>query len=392
MTTADPVESAAPPRRVAHGLIPHIPSLAGFWARFFALVLDIVFLHYFFRFCAWGLGELVFRDERITAAGSMFVFLYYFASLNGPQGGGATIGKAILRLRTSTLDGGVPTWSQSLARTLLFFPFVLTFHGLSAAIPEMPEGTLPRFGALAVTAVLAVALLTANSVAAGFNPFKQGMHDFWAGTVVRHRSEVPLDFEGMKGALGPNWMRHHVQPQYSARITFALVFAGISALLWPLASGSQLPLPPPAQPLLERLPSLAGARLGATHLMWGSVLTDPAVDRAATTGTIERAIEESADRTPRIEFELNRRSAWPVAPESPELRRDAEKFARGYFEELARRRHLPVQEEYTGPIVLGVKLSLRADLILYTAERDVAAFEFPIEGTLPKSALLGKRP
>ncbi len=391
MPSTDPAAPALPPPRVAHGLIPHIPSLAGFWARFFALLLDIVFLHYFFRFCAWGLGDLVFRDERITAAGSMFVFLYYFASLNGPQGGGATIGKAILRLRTSTLDGGVPTWSQSLGRTLLFFPFVFTFHGLNAAVPELPEEVMPRFLAMAVTAVLAVAVLTANTVAAGFNPFKQGLHDFWAGTVVRHRTEPPLDFAAMKEALGPNWMRHHMQPQYSARITFGLVFIGISAILWPMASGSQLPLPPPAQPLLERLPSLSGTRLGATQLMWGSALTDPAVDRASTTGTLERAIEESSDRAPRIEFELFRRSAWPAAPDDPALRRDAEKFALGYLEELVRRRHLPVQEEYAGPIVLSVKLTLRADLILYTKERDVAAFEYATEGALPRSALLERR-
>lgn len=375
-----PAEPAAQPSLKSYALIPRIPSLAGYWQRFFAMLLDLIFLHYFLRFSAWGLGSLLFVDERLTTFGAIAVFFLYFTSLNGPPGRGATIGKTIMRMRVSTLDGQIPTWGQAFTRTALFFPFVFTFHTLKPFFQEWPEGTTDRLLLFLATAGLAIATIVANSVAASFNPFKQGLHDFWSGTVVRRIGDPVIDFAGMRALLGPAWEKHYRQPQYSGRITFIIIYLGMASIFWSAVRDPKLAAPFTGSDIIAGIPALEGSHLTTFQLVQddGMLPSESDTSEAETSTTLSIDDPEFEGAT-QVRIQLSRATAWPLGADDPALEAAAEKFVRAFLIAAEAADRMPEQIEGKDRIDAEIVLSTQADLILYAAERDHALFHVRIE-------------
>lgn len=375
-----PAEQPPQPALKSYVLIPRLPSLAGYWQRLFALLLDLIFLHYFLRFSAWGLGSLLFVDERITTIGAISVFFLYFTSLNGPPGRGATIGKTILRMRVSTLDGQIPTWGQAFTRTALLFPFVFTIHTLKPFLNEWPEGTTDRLLLFLATFGLAIASIVANSVSASFNPFKQGMHDYWAGTVVRRINDPAIDFAGMRALLGPSWEQHYRQPQYSGRITFIIMYIGIGSIFWSSGRDPKFTAPFTGSEIIAGIPALEGARLATFQLIPhdSSLPPEDAPEFVETSSTLSL---DDPDREPptRVHIQLTRATAWPLAKDDPALQAAAEKFARMFLVAAEKADRMPEALVGKDRIAVEILLSTEADLILYAAERDHAIFHLLVE-------------
>jgi len=375
-----PATPAEQPSLKSYALIPRIPSLAGYWQRFFAMLLDLIFLHYFLRFSAWGLGSLLFVDERITTFGAIAVFFLYFTSLNGPPGRGATIGKTIMRMRVSTLDGQIPTWGQAFTRTALFFPFVFTFRSLEPFLHEYPEGTMDRLMLWLATMGLAIATVVANSVAASFNPFKQGLHDFWSGTVVRRINDPVIDFAGMKSLLGQHWEKHYRQPQYSGRITFLIIYLGMASIFWSAVRDPKLAVPFTGSEFIAGIPALEGSRLSTFQLVPndGSELdAEPVID-SETSSTLALSDPEMEGAT-RVRIQLSRSTAWPLAADDPALEAGVQKFVRTFLAAAEKADRMPEQIKGETRFDVEVVLSTEADLILYTAERDLTLFRVLIK-------------
>ncbi len=344
------------------------------------MLLDLIFLHYFLRFSAWGLGSLLFVDERLTTFGAIAVFFLYFTSLNGPPGRGATIGKTIMRMRVSTLDGQIPTWGQAFTRTALFFPFVITFHTLKPFFQEWPVGTTDRMMLFLATAGLAIATIVANSVAASFNPFKQGLHDFWSGTVVRRISDPVIDFAGMRALLGPAWEKHYRQPQYSGRITFIIIYLGMGSIFWSAVRDPKLAAPFTGSEIIAGIPALEGSHLTTFQLVPddGSLSEDVGAIDAETSSTLSIDDPESNGVT-RVRIQLSRATAWPLGADDPALETASEKFVRAFLIAAEAAGRMPEQIKGKDRIDAEIVLSTQADLILYAAERDHALFQVRIE-------------
>ncbi|MCX8037006.1 MAG: RDD family protein [Candidatus Sumerlaeia bacterium] len=162
-----------------------IPPLAGFWFRLGALAIDIFLLRIVF--------QLTFPLLRTPALqmGSWSVFLgvavafIYLFLAEGPVGKGVTVGKAILGIRTTSLLGEPLSPAAAAVRAALLMvlavPFLcaewtghLVLYGNQTAI----------FFAAGIANGLARAYIVANAFLCVLHPFKQGVHDLAAGSLV----------------------------------------------------------------------------------------------------------------------------------------------------------------------------------------------------------------
>lgn len=217
--------------------MPKLP-LIGFLHRLLAFVLDIMIV----LSTIWLLSNSL--SPAVVALGEFYPYLtalamfLYFALLNGPLGKGQTIGKMVVRIQVTDLDGATPDLRQGLLRTAILFPsFVL--GPLAAAIIGHPSSLMEEylFSVIAVYPVFAMVLTT--SLIIPFNPFKQGLHDFLGQTLVRpaNRTETP-DFEELTASVGSGWLKFHRQPQISGGITLAMLFSLLCFLLSPYRYGT----------------------------------------------------------------------------------------------------------------------------------------------------------
>jgi uncharacterized RDD family membrane protein YckC len=153
------------------------------------------------------------------------LFFAYIVLFNGPFGKGRTIGKMLLGIAVTDYDGKPASYPQVILRTGIYLPVFFTAPLANAFIGTI-DSMMELYIRGLVTSVPLVAMVLANVLVIPFNPFKQGIHDYFAKTLVRmYNPEGGYpDFESLAGVIGADWRRFHRQPQLSGGITFALVF------------------------------------------------------------------------------------------------------------------------------------------------------------------------
>lgn len=357
--------------------IPRLPSMAGFWQRFFALAFDLTVLSYGLWLLVRGAGDLAFRFPLATQLLSALLFLGYFAALNGPVGGGRTLGKRVFRMRTTTLEGGVPTWRQAVLRTALLFPFTIATHLVLPFLDLDPtrHGDSWLMGMTSVALVFA--FMIANSSAIAFNGFKQGLHDHAAETFVHRDDEELRDFASLHALLGAEWRMHYRQPQFSSRITLLLVIGMFGWMLW------QRDVSHPALKL-----QLEAAALPRPEALEGVEIRPQVFDM---TGRLPTAASELPKETedgspapavPYAKVVLSRRA--PFAAPAEELLAGAEELGAAYLRLFTASGGGP-KEGYSGPVDVdaAVVQALRVGGVLVPVERTVATATFTVEITIP---------
>ncbi|MDX2176817.1 MAG: RDD family protein [Candidatus Sumerlaeia bacterium] len=347
--------------------LPRLPSMAGFWQRFFALAFDLTLLGYGMWLLARLFDELVFRHPAAAQAASGLVFLGYFAALNGPVGGGKTLGKRLFRLRTTTLDGAVPGWTAAIERTVVAFPFTIATH-LALPFVHLDEARPGDFWLIAMSAVgLPFAFMLANGSALLFNAFKQGLHDHAAGTVVRREDEPLLDFAAAKAMLGDNWRMHYRQPQFSARITLLLVLGMFAWIFWAREAATPLEKLKQEAAELERPATLAG------------VAVRPNVfDRMGRAPSADSPLPgDGATPVPYAKLTLQRSARYDAEPAV--LARDATALATAYLRLFASSGRAGAA--YSGPVDVDVAVvqAVRLAGVLIPFEREAALATFTVE-------------
>lgn len=214
--------------------MPRLP-VSGLGIRILAILVDLIcivmFLHLLSRVIPgffWTLGA---SSPFVTG----FLTFLYFILLNGKLGKGRTLGKMLVGIRVTDYDGNPPTMRQSIIRTVILFPMFVATPLLVLLIGHSRGAYLDYFAFMVKNAPF-FALLLANVVSIPFNPFKQGLHDFFATTMVRpgRRVEEPvLAFSEMTERVGHSWIKFHRQPQYSAGIAFLLILALLGFVRYP---------------------------------------------------------------------------------------------------------------------------------------------------------------
>jgi uncharacterized RDD family membrane protein YckC len=211
--------------------MPVLP-VTGFFRRLGALAFDLLLLYTLQRFATFVLNEAFLSNpDGAWFLAGLLAFLY-FALGYGPIGKGQTVGKWLVAIRVTTLDGDVPSLPAAALRTVVLMPFFLTAWIVNAALFREPTFANTQFS-LITTIVLMISLIVANLFAIVFNPFKMGMHDYVAKTLVRPAALQPESFADLRARIGPGWRKHYLQPQLMGLGTFLIVFVFLVFNQWP---------------------------------------------------------------------------------------------------------------------------------------------------------------
>lgn len=215
-------------------------GVAGFWRRVGGFAFDFVVIWFATRLIGGAMGDrLLANADAAWMAGGIGTLLY-FALQFGPLTGGRTLGMRLVGVRVVTLEGGVPGHGAAFLRALVLLPGLV----VSRALTPMLTANDDFFGgqlATLLTVWLTFALFTAQLLAIVFNPFKMGLHDYAARTMVRPAVDDLPSFERMQEIIGPLWRRYYMQPLVTGVATFLVVFGFALIANWPtqLDAGSR---------------------------------------------------------------------------------------------------------------------------------------------------------
>lgn len=180
-----PVPREQRPREAFVGLMP----------RSAALLIDMVLIYFAGYTLALGLRRpLMDLGPWLPLLSTALAFIYFWLG-NGPVGGGATFGKAILNLHVSTTAGegrAIPGYGQAFRRTLLQFPLIyLALYQFGRSLLDVP----PMWGALgdAVIRTVVIALLITFGYSMITHPQRATWYDLWSGVRVTP-DPTPRDF------------------------------------------------------------------------------------------------------------------------------------------------------------------------------------------------------
>jgi uncharacterized RDD family membrane protein YckC len=205
---------------------PAVLPVSGFWRRLGAFVIDGLVLGVVGAICGALMFDTLAQLGVYGRAIGFAVALVYFGLLNSRLGGGQTLGKRVLSIRATMLDGRLLSVPRSLLRySVLGVPFFLNNAPLPMDVVMSPLGyllSLVVFGGLLSIIYLFV-----------FNrATRRSLHDFAAGSWVVRAETVQL-----VGPVPPLWRGH--------LIVVALVL--LASLLAPLG----------AQRLSQKVPEFA---------------------------------------------------------------------------------------------------------------------------------------
>jgi len=176
-----PISTAAP--------APAPGRVAGFWVRVLSDVIDAVVLGVFGMLLAIPLRGVFERlGERGVFIG-LAVPLAYSGVLQSRIGRGQTLGKRLLGLRVTKVDGSFLSLDRSLVRyVLVSFPVYQTAVAY-ALVTVLPFLRLEWI--VAISSGLATAIFLGCFFVIPFHPLKRGLHDLLAGSIVTRGG--PLD-------------------------------------------------------------------------------------------------------------------------------------------------------------------------------------------------------
>jgi uncharacterized RDD family membrane protein YckC len=227
--------SDAPAPTAPRGFLnmPRLP-VAGFFSRVFAFMLDFALLIGAIHLLSNALPDLFWALGRASGYVTGLFFFLYFVLFDGPFGKGRTIGKTVLGIAVTDYDGQSPTYRQAAIRAAVLMPaFVLI--PVAETIFGHGGSEMERYLKTALGSFPMIAMLLATGLVIPFNPFKQGMHDYVAGTLVQpNKGEArPQPLVELAALVGGQWRVFHRQPQISGLVTFMLFFAVLLIMSWP---------------------------------------------------------------------------------------------------------------------------------------------------------------
>jgi uncharacterized RDD family membrane protein YckC len=173
--------------------------IAGFWRRLVAFAVDAFLLGIVGSALGWSMYGPMARLGGYARLLGFAIALAYFGVLNSRIGGGQTLGKRLLGIRVTRVNGGLMSLPRSMLRySVLGIPFFLNYAPIPPQVALSPVGyliSLLLFGGMFSIIYLYI-----------FNRrTRRSLHDFVAGTWV-----LRDDPGAGAPALVPVWPGHLV--------------------------------------------------------------------------------------------------------------------------------------------------------------------------------------
>lgn len=210
-----PVPRDTSPTDVFVGLMP----------RLSALLIDTVIIYFVGYTLDLALRRpLLGWGPWLPLVSTLGAFCYFWLG-NGPVGGGATFGKAILNLHVVDARGEkplIPGYGAAFKRALVQFPLVyLALFQFGREVFGLP----PFYGALGdgLVRLVVIALIVTHGYAMLTHPQKATWYDLWAGVRVT-RDPTPSEWAQRMSEAGEGTMaRRAIAHRYFSRYFFAAV-------------------------------------------------------------------------------------------------------------------------------------------------------------------------
>lgn len=228
MTTATQLPYPKPPAQR--------DAFIGFLPRTSALVIDLVLIFFAGYTLEMALRRPLMEWGPWLPFASNVVAFAYFWLANGPLGGGATFGKAIVNLHVIDVTGDrprIPGYGQSFRRALIQFPLIyLALTQFGRAMFDLP----PLAGSLvdAVVRTVVIALVITHGYSLMTQPQRATWHDLFSGTRVTPDPTPPDLMDRLKehgeGPLAQRVALHRTYSRYffvAVCLVFGLAFAPI---------------------------------------------------------------------------------------------------------------------------------------------------------------------
>lgn len=317
--------------------MPKLP-VASARRRFLAFFLDLILITLAVYLLSKSAREVFFSWGVYYTYVTMLLTFLYFALFDSKIGRGRTPGKVLLGLTVTDYDGNFIPLAQSILRTVVLMPAFFMGPIVDSLIGDV-DSVNEQYARLLLVPFPVLCVFLANLLIIPFNPFKQGMHDHLAKTLVRRAAPpdtvYPI-FEEMAEQVGAAWPKYYRQPQLSGVVTFALIFIVLAFLFYPgrypqeylnAASASyaleDIPghgetsvefFPDKKEDYLKRIPAYFGEERDAkaleTYLMMGD---------APTTATASLVVE------------VIRHNPWPLVPGQGGTEAQAAAFLEAYY-------------------------------------------------------------
>lgn len=352
------------------------PPFTGLLPRLAAFIIDMMLIY----FVGYTL-EMTARDPLLALGpwlpfGSHVAAFAYFWLGNGPVGGGATLGKAVLNLHVVGADGRPLDLASSLRRAVLQYPFIYA-PGLFVFLVRVLD--LPFAVSFYVgdpLRSLCYALLAAMAYGVALHPLRRGWHDLWVDSYVTP-DPTPSSFGEALASEKDEAFALRLKVHGRANLFLVIVIAAALIGLWvlPLAdarSRRDIALVTEfaredwvegyRMKVLTVLPTADWETLRALQT---GALDPAAIDDAASSDPLALAAVGPAGQTIRFHFVKSRGHVAADDFDGPELRGQVESL-RG----AARRAHDSLSADSdapsTAPLHLAALFADRFEFVLFS--------------------------
>lgn len=200
--------------------------IGGFWMRTTAILLDLIFLHFFLYAFVFLAKEYLFKIGSNSVFIGLAVILAYFVLLDGPLGKGKTLGKALLNIAVNNYEAQPLEFFSALRRTLICLNVFILSVFLGLVYKEI-NSTLQMF-TLNLFSAFIWGFLIANGILIGVHPLKQGIHDLVTRSFVA-KVHFMAPYKTFKEKL-PEFQRWQSSAFQSATIGFIAMMVLASVL------------------------------------------------------------------------------------------------------------------------------------------------------------------
>lgn len=198
--------------------------LANYIRRLTALIFDLLFLYFLVKMLFWGFKNEMMENAELAHWLERIAFMGYFVLGASSLADGRTLGKLVMGIRVTDYEGKLLNVGQALVRTVALFPGMVFSFFLADLIFSQESYANEIIYKPGIAMGINLSLFLATTFAIAFNPFRQGIHDYWCKTVVRPVGAPTLSMDEIKGLIGGNVEQLQRQPQLMAMGTFVLIF------------------------------------------------------------------------------------------------------------------------------------------------------------------------